>query len=435
MALRAIYSGLHYLLVPGLVAYLAWRGLRNRGYWSRWGERFGFVRPPAGRSTVWVHAVSVGEVQAAVPLVRALKTRHPELGVLVTTTTPTGAEQVTRALGREAEHRYVPYDLPGAVGRFLDRVDPVLAVILETEFWPNMLHACARRSVPVVAANVRLSARSAAGYRRIGALTREMLAHVRVIAAQTAADAERIAALGAPPERIHVTGSVKFDVRLPASLREEAQALRRLWGVDRGVWIAASTEEGEDELILDAHRRVLERFGDALLVLVPRHPERFAKVAALCRRRGYRTARRTEKPCSCAEVEVFVGDTMGELPIFYAASDLAFVGGSLVPSGGHNMLEPAALGVPVILGPHVFNFADIARNLRASGAAVEVADGGGLAEVICRYLSDANLRHAAGEHGRAFVAANRGALERVLALVEGALEASPATGETKAARR
>ena len=410
---------LHYLLIPMMIAHLLWHGLSNRGYWQSWGERFGYGPTIAGTGqALWIHAVSVGEVQAALPLVRALLERHPEYPLIVTTTTPTGKARVAQAFGDRVLHCYMPYDLPGAVKRFLARVRPRVAIILETELWPNLFHYCRAGKTPVVLANVRLSARSAAGYARFAGLVHNMLRNVDVVAAQSEDDATRLVRLGAPRERVHVTGSVKFDVHLPASLIEQAQALRRTWGVERNVWIAASTHEGEDEQVLDALNTVFDALSGCLLVLVPRHPERFSRVESLCRRRGFRTATRSENPRSLTDVDVFIGDTMGELPLLYAASDVAFVGGSLIEIGGHNMLEPAALGVPVMFGPHVFNFAEISRRLCESNAAVQVTNSAELSQQVIRYLSDANLRHAVGQNGREFVDRNRGAGDKVIGFVE-----------------
>ena len=419
--MRYLYSVVHYLGIPVILAHLLWCSFRNPAYLERWTERFGFCkRIDDGLHCIWIHAVSVGEVQAAIPVVKGLRERYPDSTVVVTTTTPTGFERVKLAFGASVQHCYMPYDLPDAVNRFLDRVRPNLAIVFETELWPNLFHHCRRRCIAVLVVNARLSARSAAGYAKLGGLAREMLANVSAFAVQSEDDAARLVALGAPPDRMSVTGSVKFDIRLPASLLEQAQAqaLRRTWGVERSIWIAASTHDGEDETVLDAFSLTLRRFPDALLVLVPRHPERFDKVTALCRRRGLTTARRSDCPASCGELSILVGDTMGELSLFYAAADVAFVGGSLVPTGGHNMLEPAALGVPVIFGPHIFNFADIGRKLVDAGAAKQVENAGALAEQVEVLFADANLRHATGQKARDFVESNGGAGERVLALID-----------------
>jgi len=393
--------------------------MRNPGYRRRWAERFGFFPPVAAENSVWVHAVSVGEAQAAVPLIKWLMEQGRP--VIVTTMTPTGSQRVHETFGGKVHHVYVPYDLPGAVQRFLMRARPSLAIIMETELWPNLFHACRERDIPVVLANARLSERSAAGYRWVAGLTRETLRHLSMIAAQSPADAEHLIALGAEAKHVRITGSIKFDVKLPASVREQAAVLRREWG-DRPVWIAASTHEGEEEQVLDAMARVRLRVPRVLLVLVPRHPERFSKVEALCRKRGYKVSLRSQDHAVDAETAVFLGDTMGELLLFYAAGDVAFVGGSLVPTGGHNVLEPAGLEVPVIFGPYMFNFADIGRQLLEAGGARRVQDAARLAEAVVDFLEHPEVRRAMGQKGGLWVEQNRGALKSLTEIVGQYLE-------------
>ena len=420
---RLVYTAALYCAAPFLIGRLLWRGWRNSAYWGRIGERFGLgARIGSQRGCVWVHAVSVGEVQAAVPIVKALKGRYPEETIVVTSTTPTGAARVSKAFGGGVVHRYFPFDFPGAVARFLDRIEPRVAIIMETEIWPNLLAQCRLRGVPVILANVRLSERSATGYRRFRRLFAPALGGVAGVAVQSGEDARRIASIGAPPGVIDVTGSTKFDIPMLASLREEAAALRRTWGSSRGIWIAASTHDGEETLVLNAFERVLDRLPGSLLVLVPRHPERFRDVAAQVRRRGFTPVMRSRRPLDCSGARVFIGDTMGELPLFYAAADVAFVGGTLVARGGHNVLEPAALGLPVLLGPYVFNFAEISRRLVEAGGAQTISDSADLGEAVIGYLKDADLRHTTGAKGRAFVESNRGAGERVLAMISLHLE-------------
>ena len=415
---RLVYTAVLYCATPFLLARLLWRGLRNFDYWRRIGERFGLgARIGSERGCVWIHAVSVGEVQAAAPIVKALKNRFPGETIVVTSTTPTGAARISKAFGGAVVHRYFPFDLPGAMARFLDRVEPRVAIIMETEIWPNLLAQCRVRGVPVVLANVRLSERSVAGYRRFRRLFAPALGGVAAIAVQSDEDARRIASIGARPDVINVTGSTKFDVPILASLREEAAALRRTWGPSRGIWIAASTHEGEEDQVLDAFEQVLDRLPGSLLVLVPRHPERFKEAAALARRRGFSPVMRSRRTADCSGAQVFIGDTMGELPLFYAAADVAFVGGTLVERGGHNMLEPAALGLPVLFGPNVFNFAEISRRLVEAGGAETVSDSASLGRAVIGYLSDADLRHTTGGKGRAFVESNRGAGDHVLAMI------------------
>ncbi|NKC14454.1 MAG: 3-deoxy-D-manno-octulosonic acid transferase [Gammaproteobacteria bacterium] len=428
--MRVLYSAALYLAMPAVLARLGWRGLGNPGYWQHLGERFGYVRgvPKMGRR-VWFHAVSVGEVHAAIPIILALTGARPELEVWLTTMTPTGRERARQVLGDRAVITFVPYDVPGAVARFVRRATPDLLVIMETEIWPNLIAACERWQIPVVLANARLSERSQAGYRRLSSLARETLNRLSVCTAQTQADGARLVELGLPAQRLMVTGSVKFDVAIPASVRERGQALRRLWGTDRGVLIAASTHEGEEALVLRAFARVLDTYPSTLLVWVPRHPERFGRVAALARRQGFKTVLHSQAPRDCAHAQVYVGDTMGDLTTFYAGSDLAFVGGSFVDIGGHNVLEPAALGVPVLTGPNVRNFADIIARLCCEQAAAIVTSGDALVAAVLHWLADANARHQAGQKGSGFVQRNRGALARV----QQVLEAQLGGGETRCA--
>ncbi len=421
IAMKRIYTLILYLLTPLVLLRFIWRSLSAPAYRRRLGERFGILPPLIGGG-LWVHAVSVGEVQASAPLVQRLLQAHPQLPVVVTTTTPTGSKRLGELLGGQVQHVYAPYDVPLVVRRFLDAAQPCMAVFVETEVWPNILDACAERGVPTVLANARLSERSARGYARLGGFSRETFSRLSLVAVQSGADRDRFTALGVSPQRLVETGSIKFDARLPPSLQEHSAVIKRIWGEDRPVWIAASTHEGEDELVLQAHRQVLARIPDALLVLVPRHPERFARVGALVIKMGFTQTRRSDNhPCG-AEVQVFLGDSMGELPMFFSAVDVAFVGGSLVPHGGHNLLEPAASGVPVLTGPHLFNFIRIADMLLEAEAAERVADPDELAQRLLAWLGDASLRTRIGENGRRVVQQNRGALDRLVGLLEGLLK-------------
>jgi len=349
-------------------------------------------------------------------MVRELMARHPDLPITLTCMTPTGSERIQALFGDRVQHCYLPYDLPWAASRFLDRVRPKLAVIMETELWPNHIHQCARRRIPVVLANARLSARSARGYARFAKLTAPMLAELDWIAVQTEAEAERFRQLGARPECVGVTGSIKYDLTIDPALPARAAELRAAWGASgRPVWIAASTHAGEDEIILAAHRAVLARRPDALLILVPRHPERFTSVYELSRQSGFASQRRSSGESVAAQTQVLVGDTMGELLFLYALADSAFVGGSLVPNGGHNLLEPAALGKPVLSGPHLFNFLEIAAQLRDAGALLEVDGAEALARDLEGLWADSARAAAMRDAGLGVLRSNQGALERLLA--------------------
>ncbi|MCW8905870.1 MAG: lipid IV(A) 3-deoxy-D-manno-octulosonic acid transferase [Sedimenticola sp.] len=414
--MRSLYIILLFLGLPLALLRLYLRSLKNPAYRERVSERFGLIPTPELQQSLWLHTVSVGETQAAEPLVRRLQKHFPDLPIVITTTTPTGADRVEKLFGDSVIHLYFPYDLPFAVRRFLDRINPRLLVMMETEVWPNLLALCEQRGIPAILANARMSEKSAKGYARLGEFSRQTFASISMVAAQSPADAERFLGLGVLPDRVRVTGSIKFDVRLPASLQEQAEALRRGWA-GRPVWVAASTRDGEDEQVLEAHRRILRDLPQTLLVLVPRHPERFDRVAQLCRREGFSVERRSVEAFCSPETQVFLGDTMGELPQFLAAADVAFVGGSLVATGGHNVLEPAALGLPVVFGPHMFNFAMASRMLLAEGAARQVARSSELAEVVLEWLSDASLRARFGERGLQVVEANRGALDRLYDIV------------------
>ena len=416
-----VYNLLIYLAAPLALLVHLWRGLRDPSYRGRLGERFGFGAALPG-PTIWIHAVSVGEVQAAEALVRKLLLRHPRHALLLTTVTPTGAARARQLFGTSVQLRYVPFDLPGSVRRFFDRVQPRLAMILETELWPNLYAECGRRQVPLVLASARISPRSVGRYRRMVPLFRRTLAYGIVIAAQSEVDAERFRSIGAVPERMHVTGNVKFDFQAPPGIEERGARWRAENAPDRPVWVAGSTHAGEEEVILDAHRRLRERFPQALLILVPRHPQRFAAVRDLLARRSEATADRSAGTAISAATSVMLGDTMGELMMFYAAADVAFVAGSLEPVGGHNLLEPASIGRPVLTGPHNFNSETVAKLLLDAGAARIVADAEQLAHAIAELFGDKPRREQMGAAGRAVLDANRGAIDRLLRLVEPLLD-------------
>ncbi|WP_434678354.1 lipid IV(A) 3-deoxy-D-manno-octulosonic acid transferase [Pseudomonas sp. R1-18] len=419
---RTLYTLMFHLGLP-LVALRLWlRARKAPAYRQRIGERFAIGLPAMQRGGFWVHAVSVGESIAAAPMIRALLKQYPDVPITVTCMTPTGSERIGAMFAGEPriQHCYLPYDLPWAAGRFLDHVQPRLGIIMETELWPNHIAQCARRGIPVMLANARLSERSARGYGRFARLTRPMLAQMSGFAVQTEVEARRFIDLGARPECVTVTGSIKFDLSIDPQLLESAARLREQWQTtDRPVWIAASTHAGEDESVLAAHRQVLASHPDALLILVPRHPERFGSVHDLCQQQGFATVRRSTGQDVTPATSVLLGDTMGELLFLYALADVAFVGGSLVPNGGHNLLEPAALAKPVLSGPHLFNFLEIAGMLRSAGALEEVNDATALAAAVQRLFDQPHLAGSMASAGLNVMKANQGALQRLLDLITG----------------
>jgi 3-deoxy-D-manno-octulosonic-acid transferase len=417
--LRYLYSLLTYIAAPLFSVVLLTRGLRDRSYWHNFSQRFGFGPAVAG-SPIWVHAVSVGEVQASAALVNSLRERYPDIPIVVTTFTPTGAARARTLFKDRAEVRYLPYDLPGAVRRFFARVRPRLAVIFETELWPNLYHESGRRRVPLVLASARLSPRSVGRYQRLGSLFREIFARGVVVAAQGEADATRFRTLGSDPDSTHVTGNLKFDFAVPEDIFERGRSLRAYYASGRPVWVAGSTHGGgEEEALVEAQKIVRSRYPGALLVMAPRHPNRFAEVAAQLASRRVRFVRRSQTPPPGAmeEAEILLLDTLGELLDFYAAADVAFVGGSLVPIGGHNLLEPAALGVPILTGPNNSNSEEAARRLTANGAVEIVRGPQDLGDKVAMLFGDPDTRSRMGAAGRDFVAANKGALAKLLALV------------------
>lgn len=404
--MRLLYIVLLYLVAPLLWVGLWWKGRRDPAYRRRAPERFGHVPRVPGGVAVWVHAVSVGETLAALPLIRALVARHGDGQVLVTSGTPTGSERVRAALGDTVWHCYAPYDLPHAVHRFLGRVQARQVMVMETELWPSLFRQLARRRIPLMIGNARLSERSLRGYSRVAGFAASVLGDITLVGAQSEADAERFRQLGAP--RVEVLGNLKFDIEPDPQTVAEARARRARWG-DGPVWIAASTHEGEEALALDAHRRLRERHPGAVLLLVPRHPPRFSGVARVLKEGGWDWAARSsgwpETPPA-----VVLGDSMGEMWTYLALADVAFVGGSLVPVGGHNVLEPAALGLPVLFGPHMQNFAPARTALLEANAALEVQDANTLFEAVSTLAQDADRRRTMGAAAMAALAPHRGAL-------------------------
>ncbi|MGF1545734.1 MAG: lipid IV(A) 3-deoxy-D-manno-octulosonic acid transferase [Thiotrichales bacterium] len=418
---RAIYTLLLYLLSPLAFFLFARPAFSAPAEFRRIKERLGYVPNLPEGKTIWLHAVSVGEVQAAAPLIQRLARTWPEYQLWITTSTFTGSMHLRRSLPSPYSHSYLPYDLPGAVARFLRRSKPTLAIMMETELWPNLLQACGRRGVPVLIVNGRMTARSYSRYRRVLPLIQSALSGVSVVLAQSASDAQRFRALSA--RRVILTGNLKFDLQIQDGLEANGKRLRAQLGTDRPIWIAASTHPGEENLILQACRRVITELPHALLILVPRHPDRFEPVAALCARHGFSTVRRSAQ-CSCPpETNIFLGDSMGELMQFYAASDVAFVGGSLVPVGGHNILEPAALGLPVLTGPYTQNSKEIIALFDRSQAIRIVSDDVTLSAAVVELLTHRDIAAAQGARGQRLIKENAGVLNTTIAVLQQYLEA------------
>jgi len=417
-----LYRILLNLAIPFGVVSLILRGFKNPAYWMRWSERFGFVPDELVKAApfdIWIHAVSVGEARAAAPIVTRLLSEDPSISILLTTTTPTGSAMVRMILADKVAHCYFPYDLAWAMNRFVSIVSAKTVLIMETEIWPNMIDAVRRSNAILIYTNVRLSERSYTGYARFPKLVKKVLSQIDHFAVQGKLDRKHLELLGVSAEKISETGSIKFDVNVPPSLRESALVMRRQLGQDRLIWIAGSTREGEEGRILNAYKELKVRYPTLLLILVPRHPERFDYMARKIQRRGLVGVRRTDQlPEIAADVDVYLGDTMGELSLMYASSDVAFVGGSLEPFGGQNILEPCALGVPVVFGPHMFNFPDISRWTIKEGAGRMVKNTEDLVQVVGELLGSASLRDEMGSKGVAFIEAHRGALEKNYRLIE-----------------
>lgn len=405
---RLLYSLILYLLLPFIPLRLLWRARKQRAYLRHWPERFGWY-PAAPRSAViWIHAVSVGETRACAPLIDALQARYPQHKILLTHMTPTGRETGRSLFGTRVMQAYLPYDYPRAMQRFLTCFKPMLGLLMETELWPNLVAACQQGGVPLALINARLSEKSARGYARFAGLARDTLRALPLICAQTSADAERFMQLGA--RQVSVTGNLKFDVAPPPDSRQ----LHALCGDARPVLLAASTREGEEALILDA---LAAGIPDLLLVIVPRHPQRFDAVAALLAARHIPFQRRSANAPIRADTQVMLGDSMGEMFAYYGVADVAIIGGSLLPFGGQNLIEACALGVPVILGPHTYNFAQAAEDAIAAGAALRAADADEALAQAQHLLKDAALRAQMGDAARKFAAAHRGAVDKTMAAI------------------
>jgi 3-deoxy-D-manno-octulosonic-acid transferase len=412
--MRKIYSLLLYIFIPIALIHLLWRSIKTPSYRQRIQERFGIIPKLSCNKSIWIHAASVGEVQASIPLIEYFLHHHSQFITVVTTTTPTGSHRIQQLFNSRIYHCYIPYDIPLAIRSFIRSIKPQLAIFIETEVWPNILHECKHQHIHTVLANARLSKKSVHGYAKLGNFARDTFNNFTHIAAQTDADAERLLQLGVKSELITIIGNIKFDLQLTPKLYSQASMIKEMWGKKRPIWIAASTHEGEDELLLDAHKSVLTSIPNAILMLVPRHPERFNRVAQLIIQQGFNLIRRSEqRPCN-VNTQVILGDSMGELTMLFATVDVAFIGGSLTPHGGHNVLEAAALKKPIIIGPYVMNFLAIANELLMIGAAKQINTVNELAEIVITWLSDKNLREDIGNRGYALIEKNRGAIDKLI---------------------
>jgi 3-deoxy-D-manno-octulosonic-acid transferase len=413
--LRHFYSLLLYCLLPLVFLRLIILGFRTSSYWSRWNERLGFLPSvKIDQPVFWLHAVSVGEVEAATPIIERMLSQLPQYQIVITTVTPTGAETVQRRFKNNARHFYLPYDLPSAVQRFITQLQPSICVIMETELWPNLYHYCDQKNIPIMLVNARVSLHSLVGYKKFPGLLKKTFDCVTYVLAQSKLDAERIMMIGCDSKKVSVTGNLKFDVNLPSDIYTKAKSIRAEMFPNRPVWIAASTHEKEEEALLEAHEKILEQHQSCVLILAPRHTQRFNRVADLCDRSNMNVVRKSSNEKCTKETQVYLLDTLGELQTYYACADLAFVGGSLVPAGGHNMLEPACLGLPVLSGIHVSNFHEVSNLLLKAEALILVDDVSDLVDKVTQLLSNVELRNQMGENAKNLVAMHKGSADHVI---------------------
>ena len=417
--MRYFYTIVIYFLLPFILLRLLLVSFRYSSYRNKWYERFGFITwKKSSRRVIWIHAVSVGEVNASKPIVDFLLKEYSHIQIILTTVTPTGAKTVEHQFGKNVSHFYLPYDIPYCVKRFIKAINPSMLITMETEIWPNLYQSCHKLRVPILLVNARLSQKSMRGYKLFSGLIASTIKFVDKIAAQTQVDADRFIILGAKNKDVSVVGNLKFDIDIPHSIKEEAEPLRHDFSVNRSIWMAASTNEGEEEIILNAHKNVLSAYPNAILILAPRHPERADKIFTMCKKMDFLTMRRTKYESFSEKHNVFLLDTLGELQLYYAASEIAFVGGSLVNTGGQNMLEPAALNLPLITGPYTYNFLEVRKLLLESDALIQVSNYLELSEKVIELIGDANLRHNLGERAKAVVLANKGSSERAIDIIK-----------------
>ncbi|HEY8158912.1 MAG TPA: lipid IV(A) 3-deoxy-D-manno-octulosonic acid transferase [Methylobacter sp.] len=411
--MRAFYSCLFYLLIPFILIRLIWRSSSAPAYRYRWGERFALYKKSFPQNVIWFHAVSVGEAEALFPLAKKIQREYPNVILLITTTTPTGSARVKAIMQDSVEHVYLPYDIPWAINRFMRCFKPRMAIIMETEIWPNLFDYCGKNRIPLYIINARLSEKSARGYQKIPALISPALACVKSIAAQTQDDACRFVAIGAKTETVRTLGNIKFDVEVSNEIIQQGVQLKAELFVGRFVWLIASTHKDEERIFLEIYKEIKPKIPELLLVIVPRHPERFGEVKKLCEQNQLAVVMRTSGEICHQYDDIYLVDTMGELKMLYAASDVAFVGGSMVPVGGHNILEAAAVGTPVLFGPYMANFKEIAEGVLREDAAMQCQDEGEIINAVTALYVDAGYRQSLAEKGKVFVQQNQGAITRI----------------------
>jgi len=415
--MRAFYSCLFYLLIPFILVRLIWRSISAPSYRYRWGERFALYKKSFPQNVIWFHAVSVGEAEALFPLAKKIQREYPDVTLLITTTTPTGSARVKAIMQDSVEHVYLPYDIPCAVNRFMRCFKPRMAVIMETEIWPNLFACCGKNQIPLYIINARLSEKSARGYQKIPALISPALACVKLIAAQTQDDACRFVVIGAKTENVRALGNIKFDVEVPNELIKQGVQLKADLFAGRFVWLIASTHKDEEAIFVKIYKEIKRKIPELLLVIVPRHPERFGEVKKLCEQNQLAVVMRTSGGICRQCDDVYLVDTMGELKMVYAAADIAFVGGSMVPVGGHNILEAAAVGTPVLFGPYMANFKEIAEGVLRQDAAIQCRDESEIIKAVNALYADLAYRQSLADKGKKFVRRNQGAVTRIFDLL------------------
>lgn len=418
--MRFLYNLLFQLAIPFILLRLYLRGKTNQAYRMRWKERFAYYEQSPYKKSIWVHAVSLGEAIAAVPLIKALQNKYPDITIVATTMTPTGSEKLRQVFADKIIQVYVPYDYSGAIKRFLRHFNPILLVIMETELWPNLLHYSSQKKIPIFLANARLSDKSYRHYKFLKFFAKKMLNCITFIAAQSASDGDKFLSLGFAKEKLLVTGNIKFDMEVAEDIKIEAEALKSTLNIsiNRPIWIAASTHQGEEEKILIAFKKVLQFLPNVLLVLVPRHPERFIQVRNLCLQQGYNVICYTEKKQCDHNVQILLGDIVGKLLVFYSLAEVAFVGGSLVSVGGHNLLEPAAVKVPILTGSNLNNFQEISSLMFKDSALIIVKDENELAEGVLNILQNKNLAKSLTNAATIILEQNKGALKKLMQWID-----------------